>query len=210
MRNWLLLSGILIVVSGAGSRAAIAGSHRAAPSPKTRTSASSTSGMTGPLDLRGLLLRVPASWHRQPSTTPFRLAQYAIPHAPGDTAPASFIIFYFGPGQGGSAEANIQRWIGMMRQPNGKDSHAVAHRGQIQRPGLRISTLDVTGTYMESPNPFTTETIPRPHSRMLAAVSEPAKPNNAGSFFLRLVGPARTVGAAKPGWDAMLASVRAK
>ncbi len=162
------------------------------------------------VDLGSITLRVPGSWQRQHVSTPFRRAQYALPKAPGDTAPASFIVFFFGPGQGGSAEANIQRWIGMVRQPNGKDSHAVAHRGQIQRPGLRISTLDVSGTYMESPNPFTSQVIPRPHSRMLAAVVEVTKPHSAGSYFFRLVGPARTLAAAKPGWDALVASVRAK
>lgn len=197
-----------------GCRGTVARSVSPPPAAGAAPAAPSAAGAAktapGAVDLGSITLRVPASWQRQPSSTSFRLAQYAIPEAPGEKAPALFVAFYFGKGQGGPVEANIQRWISMVRQPNGADSHAVAHRGSLNRPGLRISTLDVSGTYMDMPNMFSGQVIARPHSRMLAAVVETTKPSGQGPYFLRLVGPARSVSAAKPGWDAMLASAGVK
>ena len=51
-----------------------------------------------------------------------RAAQYTLPSVkPGDEAP-ELVVYFFGHGSGGTAEANIERWIGQMEQPGGKDS----------------------------------------------------------------------------------------
>src|SRR4051812_45472638 len=54
----------------------------------------------------------PAAWVTEPTTSNMRVAQYRLPRAEGDTADASLILYYFGQGQGGSAQANLDRWIG--------------------------------------------------------------------------------------------------
>ena len=38
----------------------------------------------------------------------FRLAQYKLPRAAGDTADPEVIVFYFGPGGGGTVQANVE------------------------------------------------------------------------------------------------------
>ena len=45
-----------------------------------------------------------------------RVAQYGLPGPAGE---ATLGIFFFGPGQGGSVEANIERWFGQFKQEDG-------------------------------------------------------------------------------------------
>jgi len=39
-----------------------------------------------------------------------RAATYTIVPAAGDTASAECVVYFFGAGQGGSVEANLDRW----------------------------------------------------------------------------------------------------
>ena len=57
----------------------------------------------------GLRWTAPAGWVRQ-GERPMRAATYAIPPAAGDKAAAECGVFFFGAGQGGSVEANLERW----------------------------------------------------------------------------------------------------
>src|ERR1041384_3439741 len=66
-----------------------------------------------------LKFKVPAGWVEEQRTSSMRVAQYKLPKAEGDTEDASLVLYYFGPGQGGSVTANIDRWISQMKQPDG-------------------------------------------------------------------------------------------
>ncbi|HTE16959.1 MAG TPA: hypothetical protein VK689_01095, partial [Armatimonadota bacterium] len=163
-----------------------------------------------PLSLGNVTGTVSGEWTAQPAGGQFRLAQFAIPKAEGDTAPALLIVFHFGRGGGGSVEDNVRRWTGMMRQPNGGDSARLAKRDLKEREGLRISTMDLSGTYLERPFPMSDQFTERPNYRMLAAIIETTAEGAEGPYFIRLVGPAKSVTAAQPGWDAMIASLKAQ
>jgi hypothetical protein len=192
MRNWLLLSAAMLCIGSPGA------------------SAAAKAAATQAVQLGSLTGQLPAGWKSQPPAGPSRLAQYVVPQAAGDTMPALLIVFYFGKGQGGATEDNVRRWMGMMRSPDGGEIGAAAKRGKIEGKGLAITTLDISGTYMDRPFPMAPEATPRPNSRMLAAVIETTGPAGDGPYFLRLVGPAKSVTAAKPGWDAFLASLKVK
>ena len=71
-----------------------------------------------------------------------RVAQYALPHAAGDTQDAELVVYYFG-GSGGTVEANIERWVGQMQQPDGRPSSAVAKRQSRTVNGLKVTLVDV-------------------------------------------------------------------
>jgi hypothetical protein len=133
-----------------------------------------------------------------------RLAQFRLPRAAGDAANPEVIVFYFGPGGGGTVEANIDRWKGMFETPTG---------GRVTtktRTGLRITTTDLGGTYKERATPMSPTFTPRPSYRMLAAVVETTRAGGQGPYWIRLVGPAKSVAAQKAAWDAFLASLRLK
>src|SRR6185503_10900471 len=51
--------------------------------------------------------KVPEGWAVEKPTSEMRLAQYKLPKAAGDAEDALLVVFYFGPGQGGTTQANI-------------------------------------------------------------------------------------------------------
>jgi hypothetical protein len=114
-----------------------------------------------------------------------RVAQYKLPRAEGDAEDTSLVVYYFGQGQGGSVDANLDRWAGQMGQALEK-----AHKETLTVNGLTVTLLDVTGSYSGDMAPGSGTSQGKPNSRMRAAVIETTK----GPYFLKLVGPVKTVG----------------
>src|SRR5580698_7396647 len=139
----------------------------------------------------GLKWTDPAGWPSQGSA-PFRVVTYSVPAIPGSQK-AECIVFFFGPGQGGTVEANLNRWKGQFSR-NGKPAEAkVAHRTVHS---IRVTTIDLAGTY--------TATEAMPGYRMLAAIAEGA----GGNIFIRFIGPEKTVTAGLAKYEQLLASLR--
>lgn len=118
-----------------------------------------------------------------------RVAQFALPKAAGDAEDASLVIFYFGPGQGGSVQANLDRWMGQMQQPDGSPSRAKAKTETMRANGLNVTLLDVSGTYTAEMTPGAGDRQNKPNYRMRAAVIE----TPGGPYFIKLTGPAKTI-----------------
>jgi len=132
---------------------------------------------------------VPAGWIEEERTSSMRVAQYRLPRAATDTEDASLVLYYFGQGQGGSASANVERWIGQMKQAEGVSSKEAAKQEQLEVNGLKVTTVDVSGTYVAETAPGSGTFHNKPAYRLRAAVVE--TPN--GSYFVKLVGPEKTV-----------------
>jgi len=133
--------------------------------------------------------QAPAAWASEPSTSSMRVAQYRLPRAEGDAEDASLIVYYFGQGQGGSAQANLDRWIGQMQQPDGGSSKDKARTEKMTVNGLDVTLLDVSGTYTAEMTPGSGNQQNKPGSRMRAAVIETPK----GAYFVKLVGLEKTI-----------------
>jgi hypothetical protein len=136
-----------------------------------------------------LKFTVPAGWIEEERTSSMRVAQYRLPHAATDTEDASLVLYYFGQGQGGSASANVERWIGQMKQAEGASSKEAVKQEQLEVNGLKVTTVDVSGTYVAETAPGSGTFHNKPAYRLRAAVVE--TPN--GSYFVKLVGPEKTV-----------------
>lgn len=160
------------------------------------------------ISLGNLSATVPGEWTSQPPNKEFRLLQFALPNANGVKEPTVMIVFHFGKGGGGTVDDNVKRWQGMMRQPDGKPSSERATVRKSEREGVRLTTLDLPGTYLEKPFPFSDEVTQRPDYRLLAAVIETTREDGDGPYFVRLVGPAKTIDAAAPGWKSFTDSIR--
>lgn len=132
-----------------------------------------------------------------------RVAQFALPQAQDDASDAELVIYYFG-GSGGSVDANIQRWIGQMQQPDGKPSSEVAKQSKRTVNGLAVTLVDVSGTYVAEMSPGSQERHNRPNFRLRAAVIETAN----GPYFIKLTGPARTVAAHEKSFEQFLESMK--
>lgn len=155
------------------------------------------------LSLAGLTFTAPPAWKPVATSSSMRVAQFAVPRATGDSADAELVVYYFG-GSGGTVEANIERWLGQMQQPDGKPSSAVAKRDGRTVNGLKVTLVDVSGTYVAEMTPGAKERHNSPNFRLRAAVIE--TPN--GPYFIKLTGPARTVAAADKTFEAFLSSVK--
>src|SRR5947209_5138071 len=123
-----------------------------------------------PAPAAALTFVAPAAWHPRPASS-MRVAEFVVPKAAGDQEDAEAIVFFFG-GSGGSVEANVDRWIGQMRQPDGSPSNAAARRAARTINGLTVSTVDVSGTYVAEVRPGATEHYNKPDFRLRAAVVE--------------------------------------
>lgn len=132
-----------------------------------------------------LKFTVPAGWIEEERTSSMRVAQYRLPRATGDTEDASLVLYYFGRGQGGSAAANIERWIGQMKQTEGSS----AKEEHLEVNGLKVTTVDVAGVYVAETAPGSGTFNNKPGYRLRAAVVE----TTAGSYYVKLVGPEKTV-----------------
>jgi hypothetical protein len=131
-----------------------------------------------------------------------RVAEFVVPRVADDTEDAEVILYYFG-GQGGSADANITRWIGQMQQPDGRPSAEVAKRETRTVNGMTASIVEVAGTFVAEVRPGASEHFNKPAYRMRAAVVE----TPAGPYFVKLTGPDKTVTAAVHAFDRFLESL---
>jgi hypothetical protein len=145
----------------------------------------------------------PDAWNAVKTTSTMRVAQFVVPRAAGDTADAELVVYYFG-GTGGSVDANIDRWIGQMEQPDGRPSSAVAIRSRRTVNGLDLTLVDVSGTYVAEISPGSPQRHNSPNFRLRAVVV----PTPKGPYFIKLTGPAKTVAASEPLFERFLASLK--
>ena len=136
-----------------------------------------------------LQFKAPAGWISERPTSSMRVSEYQLPAADGEGESASLVVYYFGQGQGGSVEANLQRWIGQMQTVDGKPANDNAKTENTTVNGLKVTLLDVSGTYTGSDMGGGGTAQSKPNYRMRAGVIDTPK----GAYFIKLVGPEKTV-----------------
>ena len=97
----------------------------------------------------------PAGWVSKTPSSTMRIAEFTLPRVAGDPEDAELAVFFFGASGGGGVQANVDRWIGQMDQPDGKASKDVAKTSTMTSHGLAITLVDVTGTYTAAMSPAT-------------------------------------------------------
>lgn len=136
-----------------------------------------------------LRLKAPDGWVSERPSSSMRVSQYQLPAAEGDTQAASLVVYYFGAGQGGSVDANLERWIGQMQTPDGRPPREKAKTETTTINGMKVTLLDVTGVYAGGDMGGGGAGQSKPTFRMRAGVIETPK----GAYFIKLVGPEKTV-----------------
>jgi len=147
------------------------------------------SGTEAPQTSGDLHYKVPAGWVSAQPSSKMRVAQFKLPKAEGDNEDGELVLYYFGANQGGTAEANIDRWISQIQQADGSSSKVNAKTESLTVNGLKITTVDVSGRYTAEMAPGSGKFYDNANYRLRAAVIETPK----GNYFLKLVGPAKTV-----------------
>jgi len=133
----------------------------------------------------GIKWTAPVGWKTESGARPMRAATYTVPDS------GECVVYFFGQGQGGAIDANLERW---KNQFHG----ATAKTGKRNIHGLAVTTIDVSGDYsgME-------DAAPKSGYRMLGAIVE----GPGGNVFFKFTGPATTIAQNQPKFDALLESV---
>ncbi len=145
----------------------------------------------------------PDEWSERAPASAMRVAEFGLPRVAGDAEDAELVVFYFG-GGGGSVEANLQRWVSQMEQPDGRSSFEVASTTGFETNGLSVTVLDVPGTYVAAVRPGSPERLDKRGFRLLAAVVE----TPVGPYFFKLTGPERTMSRWNRPFSAFLRTVQ--
>ena len=85
----------------------------------------------------GVKWTVPAGWKTE-ADRPLRAATYTIAAAAGDKATAECGVYFFGAGQGGSIDANLERWRSQVQGPDGKPAAATIATQLEHHDGRRV------------------------------------------------------------------------
>lgn len=134
-----------------------------------------------------------------------RKATYKIAKSPGDPEDAELAVFHFGPDQGGSVEANMERWVSQFEGAR-LDK---ADRSERKINGMTVWTIEVGGAFKGSgmpgagaPPPAGTKT----DYRLLGAIVEAPE----GKYFFKMTGPKKTVLGARDDFNKFLETMRAR
>jgi hypothetical protein len=146
----------------------------------------------------GIQWKVPARW-KTGTGSAMRVATYAVPAAQGAEA-GECAVFFFGAGQGGGVDANVERWA---RQFEGEPK---PQRTTARVAGMEVTRVQVAGTYLAPGGPMMQSQGKKTGYRLLGAIV--AAPE--GNVFFKLTGPAATLAAAQPEFDGLVASIARK
>lgn len=145
-----------------------------------------------PYDLNGKPLLVggltftPATQWTNYGPSGMRKGSYSFGPLQGDTDSATVAVFYFGEDEGGTIEANLERWINQMSLPDGRDPHTATIQYVLQVDGMRVHMLTLLGIYEVSiGGPMSRQKEEKENYRLVAAIFEAPR----GNVFFKLTGP---------------------
>jgi len=154
---------------------------------------------SGMIDVGAIAFRVPPKWEAQQPESSMRRAQLG---ASGSAGPAELIVFFFGAQGAGSAQANIDRWIGQFSNPDGSPvSDAKQTSSQIS--GLEVTKLEVAGQYASAMGAQGQPQAPQTGQRLIAAIVSTA----GGPYYFKFLGPDASVKENAAAFDQVIASI---
>ena len=140
----------------------------------------------------------PAAWKSIEPTSPMRKAQLQVPGKDGGK-PADITFFFFGEGNGGGVEPNVQRWLG---QVSGKaDSNKIEPQ---EFNGVKVTLVSAEGALKANSMAGIPEEIA--DAALLGAILEHAE----GAVFVKMTGPAALVKASREQFIALVKSATEK
>jgi hypothetical protein len=137
-------------------------------------------GNDGKLDVDSVHWTVPKSWVRKQPNAVLK-AEYAIPHAEGDTEDGRVTVSQVG----NTIESNLARWKKQFRNKPSKQN-------QESIGPAKVTVLELAGTF-DDPGNMMSAPVTRPGYRMIGAAVE--VPNEQLPFYIKCYGPEKTIAA---------------
>jgi hypothetical protein len=135
-----------------------------------------------PFSLAGVTIPFPDTWESVTPSSSMRQGQWKIPPLKSGQDAGEMTAFYFGPGQGGDVQSNIDRWLRSLTQPDGSPIQGKTTTRKVN--GLAITQVEGFGTFA-SGMPGQPAT-PKAGYGLLGAIVEGPQ----GRVFFKLTGPA--------------------
>jgi len=135
----------------------------------------------------------PDGWGWIAAASPMRKAQLTVKG--NDAATADVVFFHFGPGQGGTVDANVQRWVAQF-----EDGTSSSKKETIG--GKEITFVEATGTFLSGmPG---TPSVPLEGFALRGAILESPQ----GDVYVKMTGPSSLVEAAAADFRKMVSDAR--
>jgi hypothetical protein len=144
---------------------------------------------------------LPRDWTPEPPSSSYRAAQYRVPAAKG-AAEGEVVVFYFGKGQGGPVEANVQRWTSQFSTADGKPVQPKLRQTQVN--GLPTTRVELSGHYARNVGMGAQGAAAKPDQTLLVAIVQTPD----GNVTFQLHGDKATVERHRKAFDAMVGGFR--
>ncbi|MHB1558716.1 MAG: hypothetical protein ACYC61_14755 [Isosphaeraceae bacterium] len=152
------------------------------------------------VDARGLTFEAPKAWKSSTPANQMRRAQLQADPIEGDAYPAELIVFAF-PGGAGSVEDNLKRWQNLFKDDEGNSPQIETKK--VKAKNTEVTRAEIHGDY--HPASFGGPAQPvRKGARLLGAIVTA----EGTSFYIRMVGPDRTMKKLAPEFDELLKSIK--
>ena len=155
------------------------------------------------IDAGGLTFEVPGSWKAAKPASSMRRAQLTVEPVKGDEEPAELIVFAF-PGGAGGVDANVKRWQSGFKDQDGNPPKVDTK--VVKGKNVEVTRVEIAGHYVAAVAPGSPEVNNKPNFRLLGGIVQ----SGGTGYFLKMVGPDKTVKEASKGFDDLLASMKAE
>ncbi len=145
----------------------------------------------------GLVADKPATWIEHPPQGSMRLANFTVPGRDGAEA-AHIVVFYFGATQGGSIDANIDRWQ-MQFEPDADNDLVEPSIDSFEADTMAVTLVEFAGSWKKMGATWYT-----PDQLFMTAIVETPR----GNLFIRFAGQTATVEANRPDFVRMIRGLR--
>jgi hypothetical protein len=147
---------------------------------------------------------VPEGWVEETPSSSMRRAQFRVPAGEGGGEDGECAVFYFGTGQGGDVQGNVQRWASQFEAPGG--GAADPQVTEVRVGELIVTRVEVAGTYKASPMTMGGSSAPatKPDSMLLGAIA----PGLDAYWFFKCAGPESVMSGQRDRFDALIASIK--
>lgn len=145
----------------------------------------------------GIQWKVPVGWSLQGERM-IRVATYTIPVAEGDPEPGECAVFFFGTGQGGDVDMNIERWAAQFEEK------PPVSKSTTEINGLSVTKVEIAGNYLAPAGPMMESQGTKQNFLLLGAIVEAP----GGYVFFKSTGPKKTMEGSKPAFDALLSTLQ--
>ncbi len=156
---------------------------------------------TQTINADGVSFETPSSWKSTTPSSTMRKAQLKVEPVKGDDDPAELIVFAF-PGGAGNVDANVARWQKTFKDKDGNPPKPEVTKAKGKNTD--VTRVEMAGHYYPTAFPGQTQQPDKDGYRLVAAIVITDK----AGYFLRLVGPEKTITAAKPDFDKLIASLK--